>query len=476
MTKEPELMQLWSKFRDSPEYDVIKNVPQSEVKEAVTYFGEFMAVVFPGSVQRWTVTQVCDILTTMRQHVPASDSDQAAQKVNDQVVQALLRYLARTAQINISQAVLAQTLKQLDQDTADMTLSYTRQINPAADLPEWRAYTVRDIHIYTHSWLVAYIRDTAAWAQRPAGVTSEFLIMIFNALSDWAYDEFRKTPRSWTKKVLRALLTGPFISNLTLSLADYQRLVPALKALLAYAGAECDLNSKRASDYQRFLTDIEPEVLTAAQAKLADASTSSKPAPQKSTEQVPDPLLADAADLLADPKKLIAVAKERDPEPEQAYLKQQHTATRNGHKWQRQRAVKVHKLGVRAALTLWLRQTDHSLPQGWDATMTIGNMSGFIDLLYAQYLVSPANWENAILRDFGEWSRRNQPDSQDQLQVITSLIGVLAEMQVLDHRQALQLPAALQGKTVPTVTQPKKVKGKAISIKKVRQLLRRKHH
>jgi hypothetical protein len=474
MTKEPELMRLWPNFRDSLEYAAVKDYPQASVKEAVTYFGDLMAKVYPGRLQNWTAEQVCAVLSTIRQHVPASDDDRTAQAINDQVVQALLRYLARTDQISADQAALETSLSQLDQRKTLVAPLYQRQINTDPDLPEWRDYIARDISIYTYGWLAAYLHSAEAWAQRPAGVTSDFLATIVNALSEWAYDEFRKTPKSWTKKVLRALLTGPFMVNMTLSRDDYQRLVPTLKAFLAYTGAHGDLNEKRANDYQRFLTDLEPEVLAAVQAKFAEK------APLSATEQIaetaPDSLLAAAATLLADPKKLVAAAAVRDPDPEQNYLEHQHVAKQSAHKWQRQRAIAIHTQGVEAALTLWLRQADHPLPQGWDAQMTIGNMSGFVDLLYSQYLVAPADWENAFLRDFGEWSRQQQPDSGAQLQAITSLIGVLAEMKLLNQRQALQLPAALKGETVPDVPQPTKVKGKAISMKKARRLLKRKQH
>jgi hypothetical protein len=470
MTKEPELMQLWPNFRDSPEYAAAKDYPQASVKEAITYFGELMAVAFPGSLRNWTAEQVCEVLKTIQHHVPASDDDQKTQALNDQVVQALLRYLVQAGQINADQAALETVLTQLAQTEKPSALLYERKINTDPDLPEWRDYIARDISIYTYGWLAAYLHNAEAWAQRPTDVTADFLTTIVNALSEWAYDEFRKTPRSWTKKVLRALLTGPFMA-MSLSLADYQRLVPALKAFLTYTGAHGDLNEKRAQDYQRFLTDLEPEVVTAAKAKFA--TTSAEPATDKAT---PDPLLADAAQLLADPKQLIAAAAVHDPDPEQAYLEHQHVAQQSDHKWQRQRAIATHTQGVEAALTLWLRQSEHPLPAGWDAQMTIGNMSGFIDLLYSQYLVGPADWENAFLRDFGEWSQRNQPDSEAQLQAITSLIGVLADMQLINQRQAAQLPAALRGEKVPKVKQPTKVKGKAISMKKARRLLKQKRH
>ena len=105
-------------------------------------------------------------------------------------------------------------------------------------------------------------------------------------------------------------------------------------------------------------------------------------------------------------------------------------------------------------------------------------MSGLTDRLYAQWLVAPNEWTTKIFSRVGQWLKdnRSQADYDDMITLLTSLITVLTAAGILTATQGNQLPEALKAGSTAKVVSSKKVKGKVISMKQARKLLKNKKH
>jgi len=377
-------------------------------------------------------------------------------------------------------------------------------------LPAWQAGTARNIHNYTHRWLADYMASPA-WAKRPAGVTQDLLETVIGSLTERAYSEYRKTPKSWTKRAITGVMTGYLVSNTGLTDAEYDLVAPALNAWLAFVGATGELNAKRVSDYQRFITAAGPQMV--AQAKdqgnfspaklvmnLADkqgVDLNDEAANRAFVEQLnaqggidalydhlEDEATAnddwysdeeatddDGADLLATmlahPDQLAEVAKLYDPDPQKTYLEMSH-----GTSWQRRTAMRVHELGVQAGVKFWLARQTYQLPADHEALDIIRSVSDFVDVIYAQHNQAPTDWSVPTMQAIGQWLRQTGKGQAVEW-LYANLLRMLGSDDTLTRQQAKQLPAAILGDPIPKV-RPQKVQGHGLSPKQARKLLKNK--
>jgi len=374
------------------------------------------------------------------------------------------------------------------------------------DLPEWRAYVAQNINSYTNDWLQAYF-ESPAWQHQTTGITSDLLTFIFTTLAEKAYDSYRKTPKSWTKKAITGVLTGYFVSNTDLTKKECQQVAPALSEFLTFVASQGWLNEKRASDYQRFITAAAPAMiakagdqknagpakLVSAALKAANVDLKDEAAVQRFIKQINDnggidslydddlPAEADDTDipdnlmdLLAQPQQMAAVATTYDPDPDQDYLRDAHHSVSEG--WREAKAIKTHALAVETGLRLWLQRQEYNISKGWESTDLIIAVVDFMDVLYAQNLVMPSQWSVSVFNEIGHWFRNEQSadDYQKMQPVIAGIVGVLRTTEILTKKQAGQLPAAFNGEPIPVIDKPKKVTGKVMSMKQARKLLKNK--
>lgn len=127
-------------------------------------------------------------------------------------------------------------------------------------LPQWQEYTSNNIAQYTQEWIDSYIKSSG-WKKRDKSITEELLRTAMSALTDKAYDIYRKTPKSWTKKAIYGILTDYFVSNVGFDTKDYPRIVPALTGLLTYVGKKGWVNAKKIDNYKRYLAASEADMI-----------------------------------------------------------------------------------------------------------------------------------------------------------------------------------------------------------------------
>ncbi len=376
----------------------------------------------------------------------------------------------------------------------------------ADDLPQWRDYVARDIKVYTNDWLQAYF-ESVAWQHKTTPISSDLLTFMVTTLTDKAYDNYRKTPKSWTKKAITGVLTGFFVSNADLTEAELQQVAPALTGFLEFVAEQGWLNAKRASDYQRFINAAALEMLTRAQdpqsagpGKLIGAEMqkqgidiSDRDAVAKFIDQVnanggidslyednqvfaddDDEAPDDLTTLLNHPDQLASVAKLYDPDINQQYLKDAHHPVSAG--WRQAKAIETHTLAVETGLRLWIQRKAYAISIAWEAADLLAAVADFMDVLYAQNLVTPEQWSVSAFKEIGQWFRETQSDIdyRDMQPVVAGISDILHQTGVLTKKQAGQLPAAFNGDEIPVIDKPKKVTGKVMSMKQARKLLKNK--
>ncbi|WP_439001729.1 hypothetical protein [Pediococcus damnosus] len=518
MAKTSRIMAFWDSFQKSSEYKIINNYPQWLVQETVQYFDKMMAKIYPGSFRTWNEDKLLDVLYMMLDQADDEDSDANHNFwINFDIISELLRYLADTNKIGIGKQDLEEMFVEFqehtdandpDEEIREMRTGELCYVSTDPWLPEWKEYIAINIERYTLEWVDAYT-ESSDWHSRPDGIDKAFLSMILNNLAKWAYDDYRKTPKSWTKMAITGVLTDSFVSDLSLEPESYKLIAPALSHFLTYVAKRGWLNEKRASDYKRFIAAAVPDMIELSQDE--DNFSPSKLITMKMNEdgvditdekaiqayitkvsqngeiddlyddyEADDSMLGfppeEVRKITKHPEQLKRLAEVYDPDPDQNYLNSVHLPEFEDRRWRRKTAIAVHAQGVQAGLSLWLNRQDYKLPKNWDAVRVVQNVSVFVDLHYAQALLKPTEWPVPTFRDFGEWARAKQ--SGEHLaatnQLVPSLLAELTDDGTLEREQGKQLTAAFFGKSIPKPDKPKKVKGKVISLKQARKLLKHK--
>lgn len=514
MAKKIDNMDLWLGFRQSTEYTAVDEYPEMLIQATLTYFEDMAEEISVHHFTEWDATEVETFLTEMVEQAreEPDEESEAILTMTYAVIRAFLRYLANQGKLRLSVRQLSALLTRHERDAqlldpdavmienADDGLPTGANIQTAG-LPQWQARTAHDIDRYTQEWVAAYATDQTAWQQRPKGVERDFLETIVSVLTEQAYNQFRKTPKTWTKRVIGEVFAGEFVTNLVLSDQEYALVAPALSQWIDYV-AQCGwLNAKRAASYQRYFMatapkmvelaanpdnfnpakmmahqmqqrGIDPEDDQAVQAFVQEVNNNggldtlyqSGLAPDNRdglSEFTPDEIQT----MLVSDEVMDRLADLYDPDEDGDYLKFARVAGTGKLRWTKASAKRVHHKGVVLGLRLWLQRRKYQLIAGWDALTVIDNVSGFTDVIYAQNLQAPTDWTPAAWQDFGQWLRSGDQPAEMVSRVVTlltKLTAMLVDEQTITSAQGNQLRRAI-------CDEPASQQDNVISFKQARQ-------
>jgi len=510
MGKVNEIDALWPQFLTSEQYQAIDDIPASYVQMCVSQFGSMMTTMFSRTLSQWTVEDVQTLLV-MLGNMAAKDPDPtAAGTLVDTYdsIQMFIEFAVVTRKTKITRAEydqLAMILNGIidtipDENQGQEDLFDGGQFDDG--LPQWQQRTADNISAYTDQWVSAYVASVD-WKKRPKGVAEDFLRMVLDTLTERAYNDYRKTPKSWTKKAIVGVFSGYFVSNLTLEPEEYALVVPALCALLDFLGQNGWLNVKKVGTYQRYMMAAAPAMIERAKdpdnygpAKLTwqqmvaeGVDTDDPQAIQqfmdkanaqngvgglyKSNEQLTSSLDLSADEIekiLKSPDRLKLLAKDCDPDTQQRFLKQVHLPETDG--WRKETAIKAHQIGVQAGVRLWLTRDNYDNLPSWAtiAGNVILNAADIADLFYAQYATVPDQWKAADWQEFGTWAKTEQKDYQANGRFFAAVMQALVALGDLTVDQAKQCSDAFFGKTSTSKA------GNVVSMQAARKLLKKKKH
>lgn len=457
--------------------------------------------------------QFFDFLALVAEQAEADTDPDAHDFLLDtyQVSRAFFVYLAFSHRLKVSANEMVALLAQFEAEYRLVEEPNSRandkplSMNDDPRLPEWRDYVAADIRKYIRGWLDAYFQSPQ-WRCKHSKLSADKLDLAVTSLADKVYDWHRKTPKTWTKKALREVMTTYWVANVDFTPAEYPLLVPAISDFLAFVGDQGWLNAQKVANYRRYMQAIEPEMLTQAKdqknygfAKMigqalqqAGIDPSDQAAVANYLEQLnrrggvdalyaeesePDPEPEDLREILANPDQLREAAAVYDPDPDQDYLQKQHVFTIDDRTWRRRTAIEVHALAIQFGLRLWLTEKTYVKAQGYDAADTVAMIGEFVDTMYAQHVQTPKQWTVEAWRDFGEWLHRYSLEDRRGIRqgnVFAKLALVLGEAGIINATQAQRLAAAMQGKpeNIIDIT----VAGKQLSKKQLKRLIKKRRH
>jgi len=505
----------WPTFRAATAYKVLAVYPEQIVKQVLVTFTRMLQAVNHVDARQWDNQMVAEGLTVLKQQAQ-QDSDPLSLiilKLNYSVLKPFLLFWAQAKESQLQVKPVRQLLKEFETvtgldgsliDVDALTIQDPMQ-NAIPDQPwlaQWQERTADDIQSYTQSWLAEYL-GSPGWAHdQTTGVTEDQLDTLLRYVVTQGYDEYRKTPKSWSKAVLAGVLDD-VVANLNLTAADLALTIPAMSHLLGFAGKKGWLNAKRASTYQRYLVDLAPKTIERAkddsnfspekqiyhamitQGIDPNDATAAKAFVEKIQAQggvdskyeggarLPDgiDLTADElAILLGDEELLYTFAGRYDPNPQRSYLQEQHVMTYAGRKWQEKEADDAHLFGVAVGLQVWLFRKAYHLSQLWQSSdNTLDMVARIADMLYGQCVISLEQSTPDIWQDFGEWIQEATSDPDGLRELMRAIANVLQNEGYMPPKSADKLVAAL------TASQPKHQKrtGNVVSFKEARK--RRKH-
>lgn len=495
--------------------------PKSMIVDSIKGFYQVLVEEHGSNSHKWTGQQIYEVFHELLM-VSRADHDQDSDSLANLIYEAnssFFEYLAESGKLQLSADDMGKLLtrfenenyKLLVPDSDDFPLGSETMFDDPG-LPQWREYVARDIDNYVTQWLEAYF-ESPQWQRQQHHLAKDVLELIVSTMAEKIYDDHRKTPKSWTKKAMRVVMCIYLVGNTDLSEKDYQYLVPEVSQFLDYVAKRGWLNDKKAANYQRYMTAIEPEMVAMSldEDNFGPAKTISlemrrqgidvndQAAVDKFIQELnaqggvdalydddddyfkdgDDPLEDDdPSEILDDPQQLAAVAKIYDPDPQQQYLNEDHLTEFDGRKWRKKVAIEVHQQAVEFGLRLWLTKKDVALKNQMDAALVGGLVCEFVDVMYAQHLQKPSEWTAESWYEFGDWLRQNSKVDNRNINpadVLAELATVVGEAGIISTQRAQQLSAAMLGEKTAETKAPTKVSGgKVISMKQARKLLRNK--
>lgn len=472
MAEKIDINQLTTEFSKSFRYASISDYDPEMIKNIVGGFYKMMEETGYPDITKWDGGLIFDVLMGVTEEAvkDGDERDVDTLLVFLEVIQSFIGFLSDTKKIPLSSQELDRVFSEYD-DQMDSLLGpeeYHEYDDP--NLPQWLEYVANDISEYTDDWVDAYV-ESSAWEKRQKGVDESILRMAMAALTDTAYNQYRKTPKSWTKKAIHGVLTSYFIKNVNFEADEYAYIVPALSGLLDYVVDQGWLNKKRAADYQRFLKASEAEMIELSKdsnnfgdAKLLAVKMLESGIDISDEKSVRDFItdinkqggVSYLRKLDNDSKKtknignVEELAKDFDPDPQRKFLNSPHLPELDGKKWDQATAIHVHELGVDYGTELALKRDKYVLPVEISVSVVVLSVSQMIDVLYAQHLQAPDEWTIATWQEFSSWLKENQTKEQYDrtVRLLESLMMFLKDRKVLSSKNAKEINSVIQGKVV----------------------------
>ena len=478
MSKRIDINKIIDTFSNSFEFTRLSDYREPFIKDTIGQFYMMMRDSGYGDIAEWNQKLIFDLLLALTDQAFSDEDSQSVDVLMHFViiVRAFLDFLISDGKLPISETDLDKVFDEYAAELGRMNEPDQEQFYDDPNLPQWREYIAQDISNYTNEWADAYI-ESAAWNKRSQGVTESILKTALGAMTDYIYNVYRKTPKTWTKKAINGTLTTYFVSNVGFDEADYQYIVPALSGLLTYVSRQGWLNEQRADKFKKYLAASESKMIELS--KDSQNFSDSKLITLKMLEEGID--LEDKAavqkyidmlnkqggiDYLRELAKNISEVKDpeetdiqddkeiaefSDPDPEQNYLKAPHVRKIDYQTWNRRVAIKNHTLGVQYGTKLLLERKRYDVPTQANSEDIILSVVQFVDVLYAQHLEKISEWSLNAWRELNNWLKQNQTEEQHDrtIKLLVSLMNLLAHEEVLSADKANGIIAVLQDKVIP---------------------------
>lgn len=484
MAKSLGLEAYWTKFVQSPDFKTLSNYPTEVVRQVVQQLDMLMKQSDLEYPSEWDEDVIWSLLTSFVEQADSNGSPEANSTLITfyDIFRALVRFLAVNDALGMSQQQLSYLLEQFESENG---LGGELGEIPPEDkyyvpgLPEWRQYISDDINRYTTIWVRKY-SNSSDWKYRTKGVTKKLLSGVMIELTNYIYNNYRKTPKTWTKTALKGVMTTAFVENMDFTEKEYSLISPAVSGLMDYVASKGWLNPTRASNYKRYLAAVAPEMIELAKdprnfgnAKLLSFKMKERGIDLNDEEAVEkffievedngginsllgkesenDKINSDIETALKLPEALELVAQLYDPDREQEYLADPHQSKNGNKRWSGKNAIEVHTQAVQDAVLLWGNRDKYDIKMFGRAEVVIQNVADLMDAIYAQNVEIPKQWSTQTFDILGKWSRDTHTPGfyANTVKLLTGLLDVIADNGSFSEEHAAALLKAYRGNVIP---------------------------
>lgn len=436
---------IWQGFVKSEEFKQLQEYPTESIKMAIDTFFEMSEVSVGGDISKFNETVIVGILMSLYDQKKDSDNPDDLLGLNMfyAILREFFRYAAKANLLAINATKLEEYLEKFELVTGVEGNSFFNLLNEMVNegeviddpsLPKWLDYVSKDINEYGRAWVDAYLASSA-WKKRAKGVNADILFTSMGELINAAYDDYRKTPKTWTKKVIHDVLTGDFVEELDLESEEFQYVVPALSGLLTFVAEQGYLNEKKANNYKRYLAASESDMLGALEEWEAADDWESED-DEFDDSRISKLISSLSNNIALNDKKLIEVAELCDPDRDTSYLSLSHKKSEGKKVWSRKTAKTVHILGIQFAIKLWLNRKQYKLPVDSKMGNFVVDIMQVVDTLYANDLETPQEWTKKTWKKFIGWMSTDlNHDEYIQIErLLKSLIVMLSDEKIISKK------------------------------------------
>lgn len=470
----------WRLFKKDPGYQaLLGQVPAEILDQAIDAFGFLMQERWGEKPTQWTASNINQALHTIFQATPETDDDEQSFLILWAAVSTFTMWQASRGNTVSPYAQLDTMFQQFESeiyDYGDDDLAYPDEDDEydQPGLPLWQERTATEIKQYMHQWVDDF-SHSPKWQKAPDGLTVDSLQFFVETLTERAYDEYRKTPKTWSKAAIVGVLTGYFVTNVTFQDNELELVGPALEAFVSYLGYMQHIRPQLANSYARWIAEGAQQLV-----ELDSDSSNYGAAKQIGVElqaagvDVDDPAAVQAfIDTFNQKTALQRMLNYEDFDSSAVYfpaasqLTRHHVAELDGRKWTKAWATRVHDQSVRIAQLAWSDQTSDKLRKLISQQAAVDTMISLFDDLYATKLLTPPKWTQSALNQWVQaWAKRvSKQQLQAEIQLIKFGMNFMVQERVIGASKETSIKQLIANIVIPG----SKKQGKIISFNRSTQ-------
>lgn len=336
--------------------------------------------------------------------------------------------------------------------------------------------TLANIKSDLANWLADF-KESDEWRMLNDAVSFDDADWYIHILVEQLYTQYHIAPKDWGVEMVRAVLTDYFVSNVGMTADKYKDVAPSLLTFVGFMKSHGLIDSDQANLILKGIQDINDTMIARAQ-EPQNYSESKKMilAMQEAKIDMKDQDAVNAFMARSNENtqaerasKGLTYDQTLVSQPKEDYLTMKHVAERDGHKFSKSVATKVHDDMARTAWYLWSQPAQQHLHDRLNEATFVNALVLFADEVYAQTVATPKRWNGENVQTILA-GRKQEISRVSYQQLVTSLevlVSYLVEQGKFTKGNAAAVQAVLDaehedlqyGKVV-SMQQAKKLLGK----------------
>ncbi|RXT57811.1 hypothetical protein [Lacticaseibacillus chiayiensis] len=498
----------WPKFIKRKQYQELK-LPREAVEVVAVIIQQYLDGMnnrIGLNPAKWSAQDIQQNMQDIIDQAPQDTLGVTIASTSFLAIQQFLKWLAATGALRVSQSKIDQimlpmmmdlivTLSKveaesddnseldgtiMDDDFDDLASDVKLGFANAADrgvvdptLPEWQEETSDRIQEEVASLFDEFADNEDVLHALPENISPDDAWTYVSMLVEKVYDQFRKTPKTWTGKAVSDVMTGYFVTNLSIPKEEYENIGPALTLFVDYMTKRHYIRPVVGKRVNEAINEAAPKMVTLAQdpgnyGPAKKFGLALKKAGVDPTDSDAFEAFQDKYNEIEQTKRAaqgLFYRKEFVYEPDEAYRSEQHVEEIGDRHWHLATATRNHNQVLKFIRLTWTAEDNQALRDAYSQELVVNEVVTMGDALYAQYLETPKNWEPEHFYSCLTEMIKQQPVFQSRALVasLTELLTYLIQNKKIARKRGnkLLIMVAEGGALLP---KPAKPKGRTISL------------